>query len=64
MADSEQRGFFQSGIFKSIANKLPYQSPNAQDLMKELNPKYDVFQDTGVRRTEALANQSAICIFI
>ena len=58
MADSEQRGFFQSGIFKNIANKLPYQTPNAKDLMQDLNPKYELFQDTGVRRTEALANQS------
>ena len=58
MADNDKQSFFQSSIFKNIANRLPYQTPNAKDLLGDLNPKYETFQDTGIRRTEALANQS------
>ena len=58
MADNDKQSFFQSSIFKNLANKLPYQTPNAKDLLGDLNPKYDDFQNTGIRRTEALANQS------
>ena len=60
MADDNNRTFFQTGIFKNLANKLPYQTPNAQDILSNLNPKYEVFQDTGIKRTEALANQSIL----
>lgn len=60
MADENKRSFFNSDIFKNITNKLPYQTPNAADLLSDLNPKYEVFQDTGVKRTEALANQSVL----
>lgn len=60
MADESNNTFFQSGIFKNLANKLPYQTPSADDILSNLNPKYQVFQDTGVKRTEALANQSIL----
>ena len=59
MAD-EKKSLFKSDIFKNIANKLPYQTPNADEIIGQLNPKYEVFQDTGIKRTEALANQSVL----
>ena len=57
MADNK-KSLFQSDIFKNITSKLPYQTPDANDIIGKLNPKYQIFQDTGVKRTEALANQS------
>jgi hypothetical protein len=60
MADERKKSIFQSDIFKNIANKLPYQTPNIDDIMGKLNPKYEIFQDTGIKRTEALANQSIL----
>ena len=57
MAD-EKKSFFNSDIFKNISNKLPYQTPNVNDILGNLNPKYNLFQNTGIRRAEALANQS------
>tara|TARA_R110001592_G_scaffold181319_2_gene424070 strand:- start:138 stop:1880 length:1743 start_codon:yes stop_codon:yes gene_type:complete len=60
MADDNKKSFFNSGIFKNITNKLPYQTPNADDIIGNLNPKYEVFQDTGMKRTEALAGQSVL----
>ena len=60
MADENKKSFFNSDIFRNITNKLPYQTPNAADLLSDLNPKYEVFQDTGLKRTEALANQSVL----
>ena len=47
-----------TGFFKNITNKLPYQSLDLNAVLGQLNPKYEVFQDTGSRRTEALARQS------
>ena len=47
-----------SGFFKNITNKLPYQSLDLNAVLGQLNPKYEVFQDTGSRRVEALARQS------
>lgn len=58
MADNEKKSFFNSNFMKSVANRLPYQTPNAEELIGDLNPKYTDFQNTGVRRTEALADQS------
>ena len=59
MAD-EKKSLFKSDIFKNIASKLPYQTPNADEIIGQLNPKYEIFQDTGMKRTEALANQSVL----
>jgi hypothetical protein len=58
MADNEKKSFFNSNFMKSVASRLPYQTPNAEDLLGNLNPKYQEFQTAGVGRTEALANQS------
>jgi len=60
MADQPKKSTFTSDIFKSITNKLPYQTPNVDDIIGNLNPKYEIFQDTGIKRTEALANQSIL----
>ena len=55
---SDNKGVNQTGFFKNITNKLPYQSLDLNSVLSQLNPKYEVFQDTGSRRTEALARQS------
>lgn len=55
---SESKGLTQAGFFKNITNKLPYQALDLNAVLAQLNPKYEVFQDTGSRRTEALARQS------
>ena len=56
MADN--KNISNSGFFKNLTNKLPYQSLDLNAVLGQLNPKYEVFQDTGSRRTEALARQS------
>lgn len=48
---------FGRNLMSYIQNKLPYSNiidPN----QNELNPKYKIFADTGMRRSEALAKQS------
>jgi hypothetical protein len=57
MAD-DNKGNVNSGFFKNLANKLPYQSLDLNAVLAQLNPKYDTFRDTGSRRSEALARQS------
>ena len=57
MAD-DNKGNANSGFFKNLANKLPYQSLDLNAVLAQLNPKYDTFRDTGSRRAEALARQS------
>jgi len=54
----DNKGFQQSGFFKNLANKLPYQALDLNSVLSQLNPKYETFQDTGSRRAEALARQS------
>ena len=54
----DNKSFNQSGFFKNLANKLPYQTLDLNSVLAQLNPKYETFQDTGSRRTEALARQS------
>jgi hypothetical protein len=48
----------QSGFLKNLVNKLPYQSIDFNKVLADLNPKYDTFQDTGMKRVEALAKNS------
>jgi hypothetical protein len=48
----------QQGFLKNIINKLPYQSVDFNVVMQDLNPKYTTFQDTGMRRVDALAKNS------
>jgi len=55
MADDKQQS---SGFFKNLVNKLPYQSLDFNNVINDLNPKYNTFQDVGMNRTEALAKNS------
>jgi hypothetical protein len=55
---SDNKSINTTSFFKNITNKLPYQSLDLNAVLGQLNPKYEVFQDTGSRRTEALARQS------
>jgi len=54
----DNKSFNQSGFFKNLANKLPYQALDLNSVLSQLNPKYETFRDTGSRRAEALARQS------
>ena len=55
MADDKQQS---SGFFKNLVNKLPYQSLDFNNVINDLNPKYNTFQDVGMNRPEALAKNS------
>ena len=57
MAD-QQNSRPQSGFLKNLVNKLPYQSLDFNKVLGDLNPKYNSFQDTGIKRVEALAKNS------
>ena len=57
MADQQNNGQ-QSGFFKNILNKLPYQTVDCNKVLSDLNPKYQSFEDVGMKRTEALAKNS------
>ena len=48
----------QSGFLKNLVNKLPYQSVDFNKVLGDLNPKYNTFEETGMRRVEALAKNS------
>ena len=43
---------------KFISERLPYNNYAIIDVLSQLNPKFNLFQDTGSRRTEALAKHS------
>jgi len=57
-ADTDRGGTFGRSLMNYINSRLPYQSYTVIDTLNKLNPKYRVFQDTGSKRTEALARQS------
>ena len=57
MAD-QQNNSGQSGFLKNLVNKLPYQSLDFNKVLGDLNPKYNSFEETGMRRVEALAKNS------
>ncbi len=57
MAD-QQNNSGTSGFFKNIASKLPYQSVDLNRVLQDLNPKYNTFEDVGMRRVEALSKNS------
>ena len=57
-ASSGREGTFGKSLMDFVNSKLPYQSYSVVDSLNKLNPKYKVFQDTGSKRTEALARQS------
>ena len=56
MADQEKSK--SSGFLKNLVNKLPYQSVDFNKVLGDLNPKYNTFEETGMRRVEALAKNS------
>ena len=43
---------------KFISERLPYNNYAVIDVLSQLNPKFSLFQDTGSRRTEAIAKHS------
>jgi len=43
---------------KFISERLPYNNYSVVDVLSQLNPKFNLFQDTGSRRTEAIAKHS------
>lgn len=49
---------FGKTLQKFISERLPYNSYSVIDVLSQLNPKYGLFQDTGSRRTEAIAKHS------
>ena len=57
-AESGRESTFGRSLMNYVNSRLPYQSYTAIDTISKLNPKYKVFQDTGSKRTEALARQS------
>lgn len=57
MAD-QQNSSGSTGFFKNLASKLPYQSVDLNRVLSDLNPKYNTFEDVGMRRVEALAKNS------
>ena len=57
MAD-QQKSTGQSGFLKNLVNKLPYQSVDFNKVLGDLNPQYNTFEETGMRRVEALAKNS------
>ena len=57
MAD-QQNNSGQGGFLKNLVNKLPYQSVDFNKVLSDLNPKYQSFEDVGMKRTEALAKNS------
>lgn len=59
MADNQNTGTTgNTGLLRNILSKLPYQSVDFNKVLDDINPKYDIFNDTGVKRSEALAKQS------
>ena len=57
-ASSGRESTFGRSLMNYVNNHLPYQSYTVLDTISKLNPKFQDFQDTGSRRTEALARQS------
>jgi hypothetical protein len=59
-SSSNDRGSttFGRGLQKFISERLPYNNYSVVDVLSQLNPKFSLFQDTGSRRTEAIAKHS------
>ena len=56
--DSNRESTFGRELMNYVSSKLPYQAYNAQDKVKELNPKYELFYNRGSDRVGALTRQS------
>ena len=57
-ASTGRESTFGRSLMNYVNNHLPYQSYTILDTISKLNPKFKEFQDTGSKRTEALARQS------
>jgi hypothetical protein len=55
--DPNQRSGFGKNLMNFLSSKLPYQSLEVEDKIKELNPKYETFYNKGTKREEALSRQ-------
>lgn len=58
MVDSNRESTFGRELMKYVSSKLPYQSYDANDKIKALNPKYELFYGKGTDRIGALTRQS------
>ena len=56
--DSNRESTFGRELMNYVSSKLPYQTYNPQDKVKELNPKYELFYNRGSDRIGALTRQS------
>jgi len=57
-SSSGRESTFGRSLMNYVNSYLPYQSYTVIDTISKLNPKFKSFQDTGSKRTEALARQS------
>lgn len=57
-ANNRGTSTFGQTLQKFISERLPYNNYSVIDILGQLNPKYSLFQDTGSRRTEAIAKHS------
>lgn len=57
-SDTGRENTFGRSLMNYVNSRLPYQSYTVIDTLNKLNPKFKLFQDTGSKRTEALARQS------
>jgi len=55
---ADDKNTVSNGFFKNLVNKLPYQTLDLNGYLNQINPKYQIFQDTGSKRSEALARNS------
>jgi len=58
MVDSNRESTFGRELMKYVSSKLPYQSYDANEKIKSLNPKYELFFGKGTDRIGALTRQS------
>jgi len=57
-ADAGRSSTFGQSLMNFINNRMPYQGYAAIDTISKLNPKFKDFQNTGSKRSEALARHS------
>jgi hypothetical protein len=56
--DDGKGSTFGRDLMNYISSKLPYSSFDISKMTDTLNPKYKYFEDTGIKRTEALSKHS------
>ena len=57
-SSADTQSTFGKQLMSYISSKLPYSGFNILDFTERENPKYKMFEDTGIRRQEALARNS------